>query len=50
MILEKAMQYAQDVVDGKEITTPEVKIQCRWFLQDLEKQHEEDFLFYFDED
>lgn len=50
MILEKAMQYAQDVISGKEITTPEVKIQCQWFLNDLEKQHDEDFQFYFDEE
>lgn len=50
MILEKAIKYAQDVIAGTEITTPEVKIQCEWFLRDLERQHDEDFAFYFDED
>jgi phage terminase large subunit-like protein len=48
MMLEKAMQYAYDVVEGKEITTKEVRIQCQWFLDDLKKQDEEDFPYYFD--
>ena len=32
MLLEKAKEYAQDCVSGKEITTFEVKTQCKWFL------------------
>lgn len=49
MILEEAMQYANDVVNGIEITTKEVIQQCGIFLSDLEKQKEEDFLYYLDE-
>lgn len=48
MMIEKAKEYAEKVVAGKEITTKEVIIQCQWFLRDLEKQHEDDFKFYFD--
>lgn len=50
MILEKAIQYATDVISNKEITTKEVKIQCEWFLLDLEKQKENDFKYYFDDE
>ena len=39
MLLEKAKKYAQDCINGKEITTFEVKTQCKWFLEDLEKQN-----------
>lgn len=50
MLLEKAVEYARDVMSGQEITTSEVKIQCQWFLNDLEvNQHEELFFYYFDE-
>lgn len=49
MIFEKAKQYALDVIDFKEVTTPEVRIQCQWFLDDLENQYNEGFEFYFDE-
>ena len=48
MLFEKAKQYAQDCISGKELTTFEVKTQCKWFLEDLEKQEHKDFLFYFD--
>lgn len=48
MIIEKAKEYAERVVAGKEITTKEVIIQCRWFLRDLEKQYDDDFKYYFD--
>ena len=40
MLLEKAKEYAQDCTSGKEVTTFEVKKQCEWFLNDLEKQNE----------
>lgn len=49
ILMDKAMRYAERVVAGKEITTKEVIIQCKWFLMDLERQHNEDFLYYFDE-
>ena len=48
-MIEKAKQYAERVVAGKEITTKEVIIQCNWFLRDLEKQNDDDFEYYFDE-
>jgi len=50
LLLEKSLQYANDVVNGVEITTPEVKIQCKWFLKDYYKrQYQKNFDFYFDE-
>lgn len=48
MLLEKAKQYAEDCISGKEITTDEVKTQCKWFLEDLEKQNNEYYPYYFD--
>ena len=48
MLLEKAKEYAQDCVSGKEITTFEVKTQCKWFLEDLEKQNNDYYPYYFD--
>ncbi|QEK13718.1 terminase large subunit (plasmid) [Crassaminicella thermophila] len=49
ILLDKAIKYATDVVEGKEITTKEVIIQCKWFLIDYNKrQHKDDFEFYFD--
>jgi phage terminase large subunit-like protein len=49
VIFEKAKHYAEKVASGKEITTKEVIIQCKWFLKDLERQNNDDFPFYFDE-
>lgn len=48
MLLEKAKKYAQDCISGKEITTFEVKTQCEWFLEDLEKQNNDYYPYYFD--
>lgn len=48
MLLEKAKKYAEDCISGKEITTFEVKKQCEWFLEDLEKQNNEYYPYYFD--
>lgn len=48
MLLEKAKQYAEDCISGKEITTFEVKTQCRWFLEDFEKQNNDYYPYYFD--
>ena len=48
LLLDKAIRYAKDVVDGKEITTKEVKQQCQIFLDDYyEKQYDESFEFCF---
>ena len=48
MLLEKARQYAEDCISKKEITTFEVKKQCEWFLEDLEKQNNDYYPYYFD--
>lgn len=48
-LLDKANRYAERVVNGKEITTKEVIIQCNWFLRDLKHQYNDDFEFFFDE-
>lgn len=48
MLLEKAKQYAKDCISGKEITTFEVQTQCKWFLEDLEKQNNDYYPYYFD--
>lgn len=48
MLLEKAKQYAEDCISGKEITTFEVQTQCKWFLEDLEKQNNDYYPYYFD--
>lgn len=48
MLLEKAKQYANDCISGKEITTFEVQTQCKWFLEDLEKQNNDYYPYYFD--
>ena len=49
-LFDRAIQYAERVVAGKEITTKEVMIQCKWFLADLKRQDNEEFEFYFDKD
>lgn len=50
ILLDKALKYAKDVVEGREITTVEVTLQCSIFIQDYyERQYKEDFEFYFDE-
>lgn len=50
MLYEKAVEYANDVINEKEITTPEVKKQCEWFLRDLQRQKNEEYPYYFDMD
>lgn len=50
ILLEKAKEYANDVLSGKEITTKEVRRQCKWFLDDLGKQHNEDYPYYLSEE
>lgn len=48
MLLEKAKRYAENCIAEKEITTFEVKKQCEWFLEDLEKQNNDYYPYYFD--
>lgn len=50
ILLDKALRYAKDVAEGRELTTIEVKLQCSIFIQDYyNRQYEDDFEFYFDE-
>ena len=49
ILLDRAIKYATDVVEGREITTWEVKKQCAIFIQDYYKrQYEDEFEFYLD--
>lgn len=49
-LLKQALEYATNVIEDKEITTKEVKQQCKIFLADYNtNQYNEDFEFYFDE-
>lgn len=51
ILLDKALQYANDVVAEKEVTTWEVKKQCELFLNDYNnRQHQDNFDYYFDEE
>lgn len=49
-LYDLSVQYAKDVIDGIEITTWEVKRQCEIFFEDMEKQKEESYPYYFDMD
>lgn len=50
ILLDRAIKYATDVVEGREITTWEVKKQCAIFIQDYYKrQNKDNFEFYLDE-
>lgn len=50
ILLDKALKYCIDVVEGREITTIEVGLQCSIFIQDYyERQYQEDFEFCFHE-
>ncbi len=48
MLYENAMRYAENVIAGKELTTPEVIKQCGWFLRDQQRQKNSDYPYYFD--
>ena len=50
MLYEKSLQYAKDVVSGKEITTPEVIWECKRFLNLLKEQKKKSCLYYYDEE
>lgn len=50
-LYNRARVYAENVLQGNEITTKEVKKQCEIFINDYDKrQHENEFNYYFDED
>lgn len=50
ILLDKALKYCEDVKNGIEITTDEVKLQCQIFLDDYYiNQYDEDFEFLFSE-
>lgn len=48
-LFESAKRYANNVISGKEITTKEVRKQCKWFLRDLGKQNKDNYIYYLDE-
>lgn len=49
--LDRAIQYARDVVSGEILACKDVIRQCQTFLEDYEvNQHREDFRWYFDEE
>ena len=49
-LLDGALEYCNDIVSGKEVTTVEVVQQCNFFLDDYNiRQHDEKFEFYADE-
>lgn len=49
ILLDKAIQYCEDVTTGKEITTKEVVLQCGKFLNDYNnRQYDDNFDYYFD--
>ena len=48
MLFGMATQYANDVLDGKEVANKYIKKQCNIFLDDLERQHDDDFAYYMD--
>lgn len=50
ILLEKALKYCEDVENGSEITTDEVKKQCQLFIDDYKiNQYKENFEFCFSE-
>lgn len=49
ILLDKANKYVEDVLNGTEITTWEVKRQCQIYKDDLEKQNQENFKYFLSE-
>lgn len=48
ILLNKALKYVDDVIDGKEVTTKEVKKQCLIFKNEYKTlQYEKDFEYVF---
>lgn len=51
ILLDNAIQYCNDVIEGKEVTTIEVVQQCKIFMNDYNvRQYEDNFDYYADED
>lgn len=51
MLLNKALKYCEDVLNNREITTDEVKQQCKIFMDNYNfNQYKDDFKYYFDKD
>lgn len=51
VLLQNARRYADNVITGIEITTPEVIKQCEWFVNDYDnRRHDPDFKYYFDQE
>ena len=49
-LLDRSMNYANDVISGKEIAPKEVQQQCQIILDDYNiNRHKEEFEFYFDD-
>ena len=49
-ILEELTQYSNDVISGKIISCQKHRWACERFIRDLEKQHDENYPYYFDEE
>ena len=47
-VLDRAVEYAKDVINKKEEAPFEVIKQCEFFFEDLKRSEDEDFEFYFD--
>lgn len=50
MLFEKAIDYAEKVISGEEVANAWVKKQCSIFLEDLDRQENDEFAYYFDHD
>lgn len=50
MLFKQAKQYAEDVLAGKEITTPEVRWECERFIKNLKSQNKKDFPYFMDKE
>lgn len=48
MLFDQAKRYADNVIMGKEITTPEVVWECKRFLKNLSCQRKKSFPYFFD--
>ena len=44
MLFKMAVQYANDVLDGKEVANKYVKRQCKMVFARLERQNDDDLL------
>lgn len=49
-LIDKAKRYANEVATGEQVTSKEVRKQCKWFIEDIGKQKKEDYPYYLSED